>query len=122
MHVAATRPEALDIDAVDPAALDRERAVLSEQAKASGRPENIIAKMVEGRVRKYYEEVALLEQVWVHDGKSRVRAVAEEGRRDADRFVRFQLGEGVEKPQGPTSRPRSPPPQASDPPPPPPAS
>ena len=69
------RPEALDIAGVDPAALEREKAVLTEQARASGKPEDIIEKMVEGRIRKYYEEVVLLEQVWVHDGESRVKAV-----------------------------------------------
>jgi elongation factor Ts len=101
MHVAASRPEALDIDAVDPAALERERAVLSEQARASGKPENIIEKMVEGRIRKYYEEVVLLEQVWVHDGESRVRAVAKKAGVTLTGFARFQLGEGIDKPQGP---------------------
>jgi elongation factor Ts len=100
MHVAATRPEALDVDAVDPAALERERAVLSEQARASGKPENIIEKMVEGRIRKYYEEVVLLEQLWVHDGESRVRAVATKAGAKLTDFVRFQLGEGVEREQG----------------------
>jgi len=99
MHVAASRPEALDIDAVDPAALERERAVLSEQARASGKPENIIEKMVEGRIRKYYEEVVLLEQVWVHDGETRVRAVAKKAGVTLAGFVRFQLGEGIEKPK-----------------------
>ena len=97
MHVAATRPEALDVDAVDPAALDRERAVLSEQARASGKPEAIIDKMVEGRIRKYYEEVVLLEQVWVHDGESRVRAVVQKAGAKLAGFDRFQLGEGIEK-------------------------
>jgi elongation factor Ts len=101
MHVAATSPDALDIDFVDPAALDRERAVLSEQARASGKPENIIEKMVEGRIRKYYEEVVLLEQVWVHDGESRVRAVLKKAGVALTGFVRFKLGEGIEKPQGP---------------------
>jgi elongation factor Ts len=101
MHVAASRPEALDIDAVDPAALERERAVLTEQARASGKPEAIIEKMVEGRIRKYYEEVVLLEQVWVHDGESRVRAVAKKAGVILTGFARFQLGEGIEKPQGP---------------------
>jgi elongation factor Ts len=100
MHVAATRPEALDIDGVDPAALDRERAVLSEQARASGKPEPIIAKMVEGRIRKYYEEVVLLEQVWVHDGESRVRSVVEKAGARLAGFARFQLGEGVDKGPG----------------------
>jgi elongation factor Ts len=99
MHVAATRPDALDVDAVDPAALERERAVLSEQARASGKPEAIIEKMVEGRIRKYYEEVVLLEQVWVHDGESRVRAVVKKAGVSLSGFVRFQLGEGIEKPK-----------------------
>jgi elongation factor Ts len=97
MHVAATRPEALEVDAVDPAALERERAVLSEQARASGKPEAIIAKMVEGRIRKYYEEVVLLEQLWVHDGESRVRAVVAKSGAKLVGFDRFQLGEGIEK-------------------------
>ena len=99
MHVAATRPEALDVDAVDPAALERERAVLSDQARASGKAEAIIEKMVEGRIRKYYEEVVLLEQVWVHDGESRVRAVVKKAGVTLTGFVRFALGEGIEKPK-----------------------
>jgi elongation factor Ts len=100
MHVAATNPFALDIDAVDPAALERERAVLSEQARASGKPEAIIEKMVEGRIRKYYEEVVLLEQVWVHDGESRVRAVVKKAGGELVDFKRYQLGEGIEKQTG----------------------
>jgi elongation factor Ts len=100
MHVAAANPLALDIDAVDPAALERERDVLTEQARASGKPDAVIQKMVEGRIRKFYEEVVLLEQVWVHDGESRVRAVAKkEGVRLTD-FVRYQLGEGIARNQG----------------------
>lgn len=101
MHVAAARPEALDISAVDPSALEREKAVLSEQARASGKPENIIEKMVEGRIRKYYEEVVLLEQVWVHDGESRVKAVVQKAGGKLTGFARFQLGEGIDKPVGP---------------------
>ncbi len=101
MHVAASRPEALDIAGVDPAALAREKAVLVEQAKASGRPDNIIEKMVEGRVRKFYEEIVLLEQVWVHDGESRVKAVVAKAGAKLAGFARFQLGEGIEKPQAP---------------------
>ncbi len=101
MHIAAARPDALDVDAVDPAALERERAVLSEQARASGKPEAIIEKMVDGRVRKYYEEVVLLEQVWVHDGESRVREVVKKAGATLTGFARFQLGEGVDRgPQG----------------------
>jgi elongation factor Ts len=101
MHVAATSPEALDIDSVDPAALEREKAVLSEQARASGKPKAIIEKMVEGRIRKYYEEVVLLEQVWVHDGESRVRAVVKKAGANLAGFARFKLGEGIDKPTGP---------------------
>jgi elongation factor Ts len=97
MHVAAARPEALDINAVDPAALEREKSVLSEQARASGKPEAIIEKMVEGRIKKYYEETVLLEQVWVHDGESRVKAVLQKAGAKLHGFARFQLGEGIEK-------------------------
>jgi elongation factor Ts len=85
MHVAASRPEAVDI----------------AQARESGRPENIIEKMVEGRIRKYYEEVVLLEQVWVHDGESRVKAVLAKAGVKLLGFDRFLLGEGIDKPEGP---------------------
>ncbi len=101
MHVAATRPEAIDIEGVDPAALEREKAILAEQARKSGKPEAIIEKMVDGRIRKYYEEVVLLEQVWVHDGESRVRAVLQKAGAKVAAFERFTLGEGIDKPQGP---------------------
>ena len=100
MHVAATAPTALDITAVDPAELEREKAVLSEQARASGKPEAIIEKMVEGRIRKYYEEVVLLEQVWVHDGESRVAKIVEKAGAVLGGFARFKLGEGIEKQTG----------------------
>src|SRR5215510_1162074 len=72
MHVAAANPSALDIKSVSQAELDRERSVLSEQARASGKPEEIIAKMVEGRLRKYYEEVVLLEQTSVLDNETKI--------------------------------------------------
>ncbi len=100
MHVAAASPEALDTSAVDPAALEREKAVLTEQARASGKPDNIIEKMVEGRIRKYYEEVVLLEQVWVHDGESRVKAVVKKAGAELKGFARFKLGDGIEKAAG----------------------
>ncbi|RYJ02202.1 MAG: translation elongation factor Ts, partial [Acetobacteraceae bacterium] len=100
MHVAATRPEALEASSVDPAALEREKAVLTEQARASGKPEAIIEKMVEGRIRKYYEEVVLLEQVWVHDGESRVKSIVKKAGGQLSDFARFQLGEGIDKPAG----------------------
>ena len=101
MHIAASSPEAMDIDGVDPAALAREKSVLIEQARASGRPDNIIEKMVEGRIRKFYEEVVLVEQVWVHDGESRVKAVLAKAGVKLAGFARFKLGEGIDKPQGP---------------------
>jgi elongation factor Ts len=103
MHIAAANPQALDIKSVDPQALDRERAVLREQARASGKPEAIIDKMVEGRLRKYYEEVVLLEQVYVIDGESRVKeAIAAAAKQlgapiTATGFVRFMLGEGIRR-------------------------
>ncbi len=100
MHVAATRPDALDIDAVDPAALERERMVLTEKAQATGKPEAVIAKMVDGQIRKFYEQVVLLEQVWVHDGESRVRAVVQKAGTTLAGFARFTLGEGIEKQTG----------------------
>jgi elongation factor Ts len=100
MHVTATRPDALTIAEVDPAALEREKTVLTEQARASGKPDAIIEKMVEGRVKKYYEDVVLLEQVWVHDGESKVKAVVEKAGAKITRFVRFHLGEGIEKDEG----------------------
>lgn len=97
MHVAATRPSALDVSSLDPAEVERERAVLIDQAKDSGKPEAIIEKMIEGRIRKFYEEVVLLEQVWVHDGESRVKKVLEQAGVKLAGFDRFQLGEGIEK-------------------------
>jgi elongation factor Ts len=88
---------------VDQSALDRERDVLSEQARASGKPEDIVAKMVEGRLRKYYEEVVLLDQTFVIDNESRVRKAVETLGKELGApvkvigFQRFVLGEGVEK-------------------------
>jgi elongation factor Ts len=105
MHVAAANPQSLDIATVDPAALERERGVLAEQARASGKPEEIIAKMVEGRLRKYYEEVVLLEQVYVIDGESRVKAAVAAAAKEAGApiavtgFYRMVLGEGIQREQ-----------------------
>ena len=100
MHIAATNPQSLDVSSVDPASLERERAVLVEQARASGKPDAIIEKMVDGRIKKFYEEVVLLEQVWVLDGESRVRAVVQKAGAKLVGFQRFQLGEGIEKEVG----------------------
>ncbi len=103
MHVAAAAPQALDSGGVDPAALERERTVLAEQARDSGKPENIIEKMVEGRLRKFYEEVCLLDQTFVIDNETKVRKLVEQAGQDVGApvsiagFLRFQLGEGVER-------------------------
>lgn len=106
MHIAAAAPLATTTDDLDPQIVERERAVLIEQARESGKPENIIEKMVEGRIRKYYEEVVLLSQPWVMDpdltvakaveaaGKELGAAIAVTG------FARFVLGEGIEKEEG----------------------
>src|SRR3546814_13473028 len=88
---------------VDASALERERDVLSEQARASGKPEDIIAKMVEGRLRKFYEEVVLLEQIYVIDGETKVSKVLEAAAKDAGApvtiagFARIQLGRSEER-------------------------
>ena len=103
MHIAATSPASLSVDDLDPAMVQRERDVLIEQAKASGKPQDIAEKMVEGRMRKYYEEVVLLEQVFVVDGETKVKAVIEMAAKNASSaitltaFSQFNLGEGVEK-------------------------
>ncbi|MDP3524115.1 MAG: translation elongation factor Ts [Hoeflea sp.] len=103
MHIAATNPLALTSEDVDPAVADRERNVFIEQARESGKPEAIIEKMVEGRMRKFYEEVALLSQAFVMNpdqtvGEAVKAAAAEAGAPvEVTAFVRFQLGEGIEK-------------------------
>ena len=103
MHIAATSPASLSVDDLDPAMVQRERDVLIEQAKASGKAHDIAEKMVEGCMRKYYEEVVLLEQIFVVDGETKVKAVIEMAAKDAGStialtaFSQFNLGEGVEK-------------------------
>jgi elongation factor Ts len=72
MHVAAAFPQYLNKESVDTVAMDRERDVIRAQAKAEGKPDDIIEKMLEGRMRKYYEEVCLLEQVFVMDGETKI--------------------------------------------------
>lgn len=105
MHVAATNPQAVSTDKVDPSVLERERAIYADQARASGKPENIIEKMVEGRVRKFYEEQVLLEQVFVIDTDKRVKQAVEAAAKELGApieivaFVRLALGEGIEKGQ-----------------------
>ncbi|MBM3567931.1 MAG: elongation factor Ts [Alphaproteobacteria bacterium] len=103
MHVAAANPQSLDVKSLDAAAVERERALLAEQAKDSGKPPEIVAKMVEGRLRKFYQDVVLLEQTFVIDGESRVAKAVEAAAKQAGQpiavagFRRFALGEGIEK-------------------------
>jgi elongation factor Ts len=103
MHIAAAAPQAVSVDELDPEAVERERAVLREQAKESGKPDDIVEKMVDGRLRKFYQDVVLGEQTWVIDGESRVSKVLADAAKEAGApvsvagFVRFALGEGIEK-------------------------
>jgi elongation factor Ts len=103
MHIAAANPQAVSVSELDPELVERERAVLVSQAQESGRPADIIEKMVEGRLRKFYQDVVLLEQVWVIDGETRVSKVIEQLGKDVGApvevagFVRFGLGEGIER-------------------------
>ena len=103
MHIAAASPQAVSRDSLDQTMVERERGVLAEQARAEGKPENIIEKMIEGRLRKFFEEVVLLEQTWVIDGETRVKSVLESLAGTLDTsvavsdFVRYQLGEGIER-------------------------
>src|SRR5262245_14036862 len=103
MHVAAARPQSLTVADLDQAAIERERAVLAEKAGQSGKAADIIAKMVEGGLRKFHQEVVLLEQAFVIDGKTKVAKVVDEAAKQVGApvriagFLRFELGEGIEK-------------------------
>jgi len=103
MHIAASRPESLDVASLDKDLIARERAVYADKAKQSGKPADIIDKMVEGSLRKFYEQVVLLEQAFVIDGQTKISAVLEKAGKDLGApvkltgYVRFELGENVEK-------------------------
>ena len=103
MHIAAANPQALTGEALDPSVIERERAIASEKAGGSGKPPEIVARMVEGAIAKFRKENALLSQLFVMDNKTKVEDVitAEAKRLGADvtlkAYVRFQLGEGIEK-------------------------
>ncbi len=103
MHIAATKPDALNIESVDPAKLKREIDILREQAQNSGKPANIIEKMLEGRIKKYYEEVVLLEQNFVMDDKLNIKnlltnfSTKHNAKTTISDFKFFILGDGIEK-------------------------
>lgn len=103
MHVAATNPLALNEDQIDPATVEHERAILIEQAKDSGKPQNVIEKMVEGRLQKFFKESVLLKQPFVVDPDNTVEKAVKAAEADVGGpivvkgFIRFELGEGIEK-------------------------
>ena len=103
MHVAAAAPLALTPEHLSKDVVERERAVQADIARQSGKPENVIEKMMEGRMRKFYEESVLLSQTFVIDGETSIAKVLEKASKDLgaaveiEGFVRFQVGEGIEK-------------------------
>lgn len=103
MHVAAAAPQFLDSASVDPAVMEREKNIQRETALASGKPADIVEKMLEGRMRKYYEEICLTEQAFIMDPDTKVSAVVEKAAKDAGSaiklvgYIRYSLGEGIEK-------------------------
>jgi elongation factor Ts len=103
MHVAATAPLSLSVDDLDPAAVEREKTILTEQAMESGKPAAVVEKMVEGRIRKFYEEVVLLKQAFVMNPDQTVEQLVADTAKTLGStlkvvgFVRLALGEGVEK-------------------------
>jgi elongation factor Ts len=103
MHVAASNPVALSAEEVDPALVEREKAIFSDQARQSGKPEAIIEKMVEGRLRKFYEEVVLLKQAFVLNPDITVEKALKDAEKEIGApakitaYLRYALGEGIEK-------------------------
>ena len=99
MHIAATNPISISIDDIPSDILEREKNILIEEARDSGKPEEIIEKMIGGRLNKYYQESVLLEQTFVIDGESKVSEILNslDSPIEITNFVRFELGEGIEK-------------------------
>ncbi len=97
MHIAATNPSALSVDDLDQTLVEREKAVLTEQARESGKPENIIENMIKGRMNKFYEEVVLEKQKFVIDPDMNVATAAKNAGATIAGFVRFGVGDGIEK-------------------------
>ena len=103
MHIAAAAPLALTVEHLDKALVEREYAIQKDLALQSGKPEAVVEKMMEGRMRKYYEETVLLQQTFVIDGETQIAKLVEKAGKDLgapvsiDGFVRFQVGEGIEK-------------------------
>ncbi|HKQ30024.1 MAG TPA: translation elongation factor Ts, partial [Burkholderiales bacterium] len=97
MHVAASRPEYVTPDQVPANVIAKEKEIFAEQAKSSGKPANIIEKMVEGRVNKYLAEIALVGQPFVKDPDTTVEKLLKSSNAKVNRFTRIEVGEGIEK-------------------------
>ena len=97
MHIAAANPQALSSDDLDPSIIEREKSVLTEQARESGKPEQVIEKMIEGRMKKFFSEVTLLGQDFVIDPDLTVQAASEKAEVEIVGYVRMAVGEGIEK-------------------------
>jgi len=97
MHIAAANPQALSSDDLDPSIIEREKSVLTEQARESGKPEQVIEKMIEGRMKKFFSEVTLLGQDFVIDPDLTVQAASEKADVEIVGYVRMAVGEGIEK-------------------------
>ena len=97
MHIAAANPQALNKDELDPATIEREKSVLTEQAKESGKPEQVIEKMIDGRMKKFFSEVTLLGQDFVIDPDLTVEAAAQKAGVEIVGYIRMAVGEGIEK-------------------------
>ena len=97
MHIAAANPQALNKDDLDPSIIEREKSVLTEQARESGKPEQVIEKMIDGRMKKYLSEVTLLGQDFVIDPDLTVEAAAKQSGVEILNYIRMAVGEGIEK-------------------------
>jgi elongation factor Ts len=97
MHIAASKPLCVSADQVDPAILKREKDIYSAEAASSGKPDNIIEKMVEGKINKYLKEVTLLGQPFVKDPDQTIEKLLASAKTKVESFVRFELGDGIEK-------------------------
>ncbi len=97
MHIAANKPESLNVDGLSADLINREKQIFIEQARSSGKPDNVIEKMIEGRMRKFYEQVVLTEQAFVMSPDKTVKEVLKDANAKITGYVQFTLGEGIEK-------------------------
>ena len=97
MHIAASRPECISEEHLSKGLLEREKAIFIEQAKESGKPDNIIEKMIVGRMKKFVNEVTLNGQAFIKDPDISVGELVKSNNTEVESFVRFEVGEGIEK-------------------------